>query len=145
MKKNSPEAPDHNSPDPIDIHVGSRIRSRRLSLDISQGNLGEILGITFQQVQKYERGTNRVSASRLYHLSQILKVPVTFFFEGYQPAKTKFLNPGKVKEFAWVEKPGGDLMTRKETTELITTYYSLRDVSVRRQFTKVISALVKSQ
>jgi transcriptional regulator with XRE-family HTH domain len=70
------------SPNPTDKHVGSRVRMRRLMLDMSQGNLGEALGLTFQQVQKYEKGTNRIGASRLQHLSHILQVPVTFFFEG---------------------------------------------------------------
>jgi transcriptional regulator with XRE-family HTH domain len=68
--------------DPIDKHVGSRVRMRRMMLGMSQTNLGDALGITFQQVQKYEKGSNRISASRLLHMSQILQVPVPFFFEG---------------------------------------------------------------
>jgi len=67
---------------PIDKHVGSRVRMRRLMLDMSQTDLGNALGLTFQQVQKYEKGRNRMSASRLQHISQILQVPVPFFFEG---------------------------------------------------------------
>jgi transcriptional regulator with XRE-family HTH domain len=67
---------------PIDMHVGSRVRMRRLVLDMSQTDVADALGLTFQQVQKYEKGMNRVGASRLQHLSQILRVPVTFFFEG---------------------------------------------------------------
>lgn len=70
-----------NIPNPIDVRVGSRIRLRRMLLGISQEKLASALGLTFQQVQKYERGTNRVGASRLFHLSQILQVPVNFFFE----------------------------------------------------------------
>jgi transcriptional regulator with XRE-family HTH domain len=66
----------------IDKHVGSRVRTRRMMLGMSQATLGDALGITFQQVQKYEKGTNRVSASRLQHISHILQVPVPFFFEG---------------------------------------------------------------
>ena len=69
-------------PSPIDKHVGSRIRMRRLMLSMSQGKLGDELGLTFQQVQKYEKGMNRVSASRLQHMASILQVPVPFFFEG---------------------------------------------------------------
>ena len=69
------------SPNPIDKHVGSRVRMRRKMLDMSQEKLGDALGITFQQVQKYEKGTNRMGASRLQHISQILQVPVAFFFE----------------------------------------------------------------
>ena len=67
---------------PIDKHVGSRVRMRRLMLDMSQTDVADALGLTFQQVQKYEKGTNRISASRLQHISQILQVPVPFFFEG---------------------------------------------------------------
>ena len=67
---------------PVDNYVGSRVRLRRLMLDMSQGTLGSELGITFQQVQKYEKGTNRISASRLQMISEILEVPVSFFFEG---------------------------------------------------------------
>jgi transcriptional regulator with XRE-family HTH domain len=67
---------------PTDTHVGKRVRMRRLMLGMTQANLGDALGLTFQQLQKYEKGTNRISASRLRHISQILQVPVKFFFEG---------------------------------------------------------------
>jgi len=70
------------APNPIDKHVGSRVRMRRLMLGMSQEKLGDGLGLTFQQVQKYEKGTNRMGASRLQHISQLLQVPVPFFFEG---------------------------------------------------------------
>src|SRR3982074_2500536 len=77
------------APNPIDKHVGSRVRMRRMMLSMSQTDLGDALGLTFQQVQKYEKGTNRVGASRLQHISQILQVPVAFFFEGapHQPGQ----------------------------------------------------------
>ena len=70
------------APNPVDQHVGRRVRMRRMMLAMSQTNLGNALGLTFQQVQKYEKGTNRIGASRLQHLSHILQVPVAFFFEG---------------------------------------------------------------
>jgi transcriptional regulator with XRE-family HTH domain len=70
------------APNPIDKHVGSRVRMRRMMLGMSQEKLGDALGLTFQQVQKYEKGTNRIGASRLQQISQILQVPVSFFFEG---------------------------------------------------------------
>src|SRR6201989_2788334 len=70
------------APNPIDKHVGSRVRMRRMMLSMSQEKLGDALGLTFQQVQKYEKGTNRIGASRLQQISQILQVPVSFFFEG---------------------------------------------------------------
>src|SRR5260370_18155605 len=77
------------APNPIDRHVGSRVRMRRLMLGMSQEKLGDALGLTFQQVQKYEKGTNRIGASRLQHLAQILQVPVAFFFEGAPQAGKK--------------------------------------------------------
>jgi transcriptional regulator with XRE-family HTH domain len=70
------------APNPIDKHVGSRVRMRRMMLGMSQEKLGDALALTFQQVQKYEKGTNRIGASRLQQISQILQVPVAFFFEG---------------------------------------------------------------
>src|SRR6202165_5721873 len=70
------------SPNPIDMHVGKRVRMRRKMLGMSQGKLGDALGLTFQQVQKYEKGANRVGASRLQHIASILQVPIPFFFEG---------------------------------------------------------------
>jgi transcriptional regulator with XRE-family HTH domain len=71
---------------PIDKHVGGRVRMRRLMLDMSQTDLADALGLTFQQVQKYEKGTNRIGASRLQHICQILQAPVPFFFEGVTDA-----------------------------------------------------------
>ena len=76
----SPHAP--RSPNPVDIHVGSRVRIRRKVLKMSQEKLGDSLGVTFQQVQKYERGSNRVGASRLFRMAQVMDVPVQYFFEG---------------------------------------------------------------
>jgi transcriptional regulator with XRE-family HTH domain len=73
------------SPNPTDKHVSARVRMRRLMLDMSQTNLGDALGLTFQQIQKYEKGTNRIGASRLQHISHVLQVPISFFFEGYSP------------------------------------------------------------
>jgi len=76
----SPHAP--RSPNPVDIHVGSRVRIRRKVLKMSQEKLGDALGVTFQQVQKYERGSNRVGASRLFRMAQVMDVPIQYFFEG---------------------------------------------------------------
>ena len=70
------------APNPVDKHVGSRVRMRRIMLGMSQGKLGEALGLTFQQIQKYEKGTNRVGASRIQQISEVLQVPVSFLFEG---------------------------------------------------------------
>src|SRR5271163_4904776 len=93
-------------PNPIDKHVGSRVRMRRLMLDMSQTDVADALGLTFQQVQKYEKGSNRVSASRLQHISQILQVPVPFFFEGVpwdsrqsSPVMAEAPSPSYVSDF----------------------------------------------
>lgn len=136
------------NPDSIDVHVGSRMRLRRSILGLSQENLAECLGLTFQQVQKYERGVNRVSASRLYHLGQILDVPVNFFFEGFNersPAKAYGFAENKQEDFSWLEEEGGDLMERKETIDLVRTYYQVQDEAVRKNFVKMLRALVASQ
>ena len=82
------------APNPIDKHVGSRVRMRRMMVGMSQEKLGDALGLTFQQVQKYEKGTNRIGASRLQQISIILQVPVSFFFEG-APAPPGTASPGK--------------------------------------------------
>ena len=93
------------SANPVDKHFGSRVRMRRMMLAMSQTDLGDALGLTFQQVQKYEKGTNRVGASRLQHISQILQVPVAFFFEGapHQPGQPKGL--GEAPSPAYVRLP----------------------------------------
>jgi transcriptional regulator with XRE-family HTH domain len=90
-------------PSPIDVHVGARIRLRRTLLAMSQERLGDALGMTYQQVQKYERGVNRVSASRLFDLSRVLDVPISFFFDDL---------PDTVGENSAIRRP----MTRSETT-----------------------------
>src|SRR5579884_1124067 len=83
-------------PNPIDVHVGSRIRLRRNMLALSQEKLGEAIGLTFQQVQKYERGANRVGASRLHELSRVLDVPVSFFFDDTDPVRAP-ANPAGIR------------------------------------------------
>jgi transcriptional regulator with XRE-family HTH domain len=91
-------------PDPTDKHVGARVRMRRMMLSMSQEKLGDALGLTFQQVQKYEKGTNRIGASRLQHISSILQVPVAFFFEGgprtgHSNGTGEAPSPGYVSDF----------------------------------------------
>src|SRR5919199_2768042 len=82
-----PGHPKTDAPDPVDVQVGARLRLRRKMLGLSQEKLGEMIGLTFQQVQKYERGANRIGASRLYELSRILDVPVSFFFDDTDPVR----------------------------------------------------------
>lgn len=115
-------------PNPIDIHVGSRIRLRRNMLGLSQEKLGENLGITFQQIQKYEKGTNRVGASRLQAISSILSVPVAFFFEN-------------VPEQA--NQPSNSFAEENETTYVVDFLHTSEGVQLTRYFTKISDPKVR--
>ena len=127
---------------PVDTHVGSRLRQRRALLGMSQTDLGKAVGLTFQQVQKYERGFNRISSSRLFEFAKVLDVPVAHFFEGLDAAavggKRK---PGRPKS---VEKSAdGDLNTKRETLELVRAYYKIRSKSLRAKTLELIEALAR--
>lgn len=115
---------------PIDKYVGTRLRQRRTLLGVSQEKLGDSLGVTFQQIQKYERGTNRIGAGRLFEISNILDVPVAYFYEGYDGAMT-----AKTAGFAETEQAGfdGNPMNRRETLELVRYYYGIKDPKLRKQ------------
>jgi len=129
-----------STPDPIDVSIGSRLRQRRLSLGLSQPALAKTLGITFQQIQKYERGSNRIVASRLYRLAQVLRVPIQYFFQDLIEAKaTQPKSPGESLDFASPERVP-DLLTRRDTLRLVRDYNKIKDAGIRRQ----ICALVKS-
>ena len=135
-----------SGPDPIDVHVGSRIRARRVLLGLSQEKLADGLGITFQQVQKYERGTNRVSASRLYKIASLLDVTVSFFFEDVEEVAgadgAKAIAPARMPEAS--EFPE-DLMVRKETLNLLRYYYSIPDANLRQRFIDLLRGVTKSE
>src|ERR1700724_640918 len=128
-----------NGPDPIDVHVGSRVRMRRNMLGLSQEKLGEAIGLTFQQVQKYERGTNRISASRLHDLSRVLDVPVSFFFDDMDPVRAPAIPAG------FAEPPSeafdSDPLRKRETVELVGAYYRIDDPLVRRRLFDLAKAL----
>ena len=127
----------------IDMHVGKRIRLRRTLLGMSQEQLGSELDITFQQVQKYERGANRVSASRLWDISQILDSPINYFFDDMSE-NTMRSSPRRVSRGAddvdLSDEQTKDPMARRETLELARTYYSIKTPLVRKQ----VSDMVKS-
>ncbi|MBV9735143.1 MAG: helix-turn-helix domain-containing protein [Acidisphaera sp.] len=132
-------------PSPIDVHVGSRIRLRRTLLGMSQERLGEALGLTFQQVQKYERGVNRVGASRLFDLSRVLDVPISFFFDDMpEPlAAGHGAVSGRRTGFAEPQEGFGDEpLNRRETLELVRAYYRITDPSVRKRVFELIKSLV---
>ena len=119
----------------VDVHVGKRIRLRRTLLGMSQEQLGNALNITFQQVQKYERGANRVSASRLWDISQIIDVPISYFFDDMSDTTLKS-SPRKMASSSAdsvVVDDAKDPMARRETLELVRTYYSIEQAHVRRR------------
>jgi transcriptional regulator with XRE-family HTH domain len=119
-------------PNPIDVHVGKRIRMRRLFLGMNQETLANALGLTFQQVQKYEGGANRVSASRLSAMADILGVPISFFFGDLQlDGETQ--TPAQQESRERLERP--------ETIELIRLFYAIPDENVRHQFLQMAKAV----
>ena len=127
-----------DKPNPIDVHVGSRVRLRRNMLGLSQEKLGEAIGLTFQQVQKYERGANRISASRLYKLSRVLDVSVSFFFDGMNPVRV----PAIRRRFsASAEAFEPDPMLKYETIELVKAFYAIDNLAVRRRLFELAKAL----
>ncbi|MBC6440627.1 MAG: helix-turn-helix transcriptional regulator [Rhodospirillales bacterium] len=128
-----------SNPNPIDIHVGGRVRLRRTLLGMSQETLAEALGLTFQQVQKYERGANRIGSSRLFKLSQILDVPVDFFFDAM--AEETARAGGAAPPDSRPEDPSGpDALTRRETLELVRAYYRIPDDRLRRRVYELVKA-----
>ena len=132
--------PDGN-PDPVDVHVGTRLRLRRTLIGMSQEQLAAALNITFQQVQKYERGTNRISASRLFQASRALGVAVAWFFEEMSDAAASASATAAVVAG---EKAGIDpdrKLLRRETLELVRAYYSISDVRLRRRLYEMAKAM----
>src|ERR1700738_1917817 len=125
-----------DTPHPVDIHVGSRVRLRRIELGISQEKLAVELGLTFQQVQKYERAANRISASRLYHMGKGLDVKVPFFYEGYSDAgaPSAFAEP-PAEEFQ------SHLLQRSGAIELVDSFYAIDNPTLRRQLLDLAKGL----
>ena len=126
-------------PNPIDIHVGSRVRLRRMLLGMSQEKLGDQMSLTFQQIQKYEKGTNRIGASRLYQIAQILEVPVQFFFDDAPiPAgmseKTGMGEP-KMESFLY------EFISTRDGLELIRAFVSIHDPKVRKRVVDLVRTL----
>jgi transcriptional regulator with XRE-family HTH domain len=132
-------------PSPIDVHVGSRIRLRRTLLGMSQERLGEALGLTFQQVQKYERGVNRVGASRLFDLSRVLDVPISFFFDDMPESLASTYGSHATRRttgFADVQDGfADDALNRRETLELVRAYYRITDPAVRKRVFDLIKSM----
>ncbi|HYZ34565.1 MAG TPA: helix-turn-helix transcriptional regulator [Crenalkalicoccus sp.] len=131
-------------PSPIDVHVGSRVRLRRTLLGMSQEKLGEALGLTFQQVQKYERGVNRIGASRLFDLARVLDVPIGFFFDDMPEAMGGSAARRAVGFADTQESFEDDTLRRRETLELVRAYYRITDTSVRKRVFDLIKSLAPS-
>ena len=131
-----------STPNPIDIYVGSRLRLRRALIGMSQEKLGNALEITFQQVQKYERGTNRISSSRLFQISRILDVSVSFFFDDMDTEIIK-----KTEGMAEINKQvlQVDKLSRRETLEFVRAYYKITDPMVRKKIFEMVKAIGNSE
>jgi transcriptional regulator with XRE-family HTH domain len=132
-----------DGPNPVDVHVGSRVRLRRTLLGLSQEKLGEAVGLTFQQIQKYERGANRIGASRLFEFSRILDVPVSFFFDDMADRIVGGNNGQRAVGFAdQTQAPlDADPLTRRETLELVRAYYRISDPQVRKRLFELAKSL----
>lgn len=128
-------------PDPVDVHVGSRVRMRRTLLGMSQEKLGKALGLTFQQIQKYERGANRIGSSRLYKLSKILDVPVEFFFEDMQDSSGRRV---RGMSDSGPHQYEADQLSRRETLELVRAYYRIKQPKVRKRTFELVKAIAQT-
>ncbi len=125
------------APNPIDKHVGSRVRMRRMMLEMSQEKLGDALGLTFQQVQKYEKGTNRIGASRLQQISHILQVPVAFFFEGAPILHGQGAGMKDAPSPAYV----ADFLATSDGLALTKAFMRIKDPKLRRRIVDLVEAI----
>ncbi len=129
-------------PNRIDIHVGSRVRLRRMLLGMTQQKLGDMLELTFQQIQKYEKGTNRISASRLYEISKILSVPVQFFFDDIV-TEIESIEPGTTQRNS--ASFGMDFVSSNEGLKLNSAYVNITDSNIRKSLLNLVKALTRDQ
>ncbi|HCU58921.1 MAG TPA: transcriptional regulator [Alphaproteobacteria bacterium] len=139
-------------PNPVDVHVGSRIKWRRKVLNLSQQQLADKLGLTFQQIQKYEKGFNRVGASRLWDIAQVLGVSMDFFFaemdQSVKGQSPMMLNKDDKETTKYLKEDGVEMdfdpMKRKETLELVTAYYKINNRKIAKYLFDLIVAMSKS-
>ncbi len=127
-------------PNPVDVHVGARVRMRRMWLGITQEKLGEAIGLTFQQVQKYERGANRIGASRLWDIAQVLGCPMSFFFEEMEEDTAKS-SPRNLDGATSDLHANGDLGKERQALELMRAFYRIPDYSVRNRICDLAKSL----
>jgi transcriptional regulator with XRE-family HTH domain len=126
-------------PNPIDRHVGARVRMRRMLASVSQEKLGEALGLTFQQIQKYEKGSNRISASRLQQIAKMLDVPVSFFFDGAPTGDMPSGGFSDAASSAYVS----DFLATSEGVQLTKAFVRIKSVRVRRRIVDLVEALAE--
>jgi transcriptional regulator with XRE-family HTH domain len=131
-------------PNPVDVHVGRRLRLRRTLLGLSQEKLGAAIGLTFQQVQKYERGSNRIGASRLFDLSRVLDVPVGFFFDDMSE-EVAARSPGQSRGRMGPVDVEPSPMAKRETLELVRAYYKIHNPAVRKRLFEMVKALAAGE
>jgi transcriptional regulator with XRE-family HTH domain len=131
------------APSPVDKHVGQRVRMRRMMLDWSQERLGDALGVTFQQVQKYEKGTNRISASRLQQISNLLGVPVAFFFEGQAGDDSRAEMRAQHASFGIMVSPSiiADFTTTHDGLSVIKSFSQIKSSKLRRRIVDLIEQI----
>jgi transcriptional regulator with XRE-family HTH domain len=144
-RKSSGRMASKGHPNPIDVHVGRRIRLRRTLLGMSQVSLADALGLTFQQIQKYEKGANRVSSSRLLDLAHVLDVTVSWFFQEMSTSvqdqtPSRLLNLRQLPEIEEEQEP----LARRETIEFVRAYYRISDPVIRRQLFQLVRAIAKT-
>ncbi len=137
----SKKKPKKEGPHPIDRHVGSRVKLRRMILGMSQDALGKALGLTFQQIQKYEKGVNRIGASRLFELSGLLDVPVQFFYDDYGdsvPGASGFAEPDSAEAFM-------DLVNSPDGVQLCRYFSEIKDPKVKRRVLDLVKTIAEAE
>jgi transcriptional regulator with XRE-family HTH domain len=129
-----------NHPHPVDVYVGRRLRQKRTFLGMSQEAVGKHIGVTFQQIQKYERGINRMGASRLYDFSKALSVPVSYFFEGFGDYEVDHSGALVAAEnTASAYEP--EAISNRETLEVMRAYYRIKNPALRKRIVELIKAM----
>ena len=129
------------APHPMDIHVGSRVRLRRMMQGISQEKLGEELDLTFQQVQKYEKGVNRIGASRLYDIARVLEVPVQFFYDDFGDGPETMIGFAETQGKSEEKSDFMQLLATPEGMQLCRAFASIKDYQVRRRVLDLVKAI----
>ncbi len=138
MKRGRKRKLENEGPNPVDILLGSKVRLRRSLIGMSQEKLAEAIGLTFQQVQKYEKGLNRIGAARLWQISNILQTPISFFYEDINKDNSKSSIAENTTEIEY------DLMQRKETVDLIRYYYQIEDPKIAKNVLNLVKSIASS-